>query len=882
MSRRIHHRCSLLRASFALATGLLCAHGAIALAADLPLHARIDAMIEADHVGTPAPLAGDAEFIRRVYLDLIGRVPPVAAVREFLSDTSAKKREALIDRLLADPAHVEHMVDVFDVMLMERRADKHVKAPEWRQFLRDSFLANKRLNVLAREILAADGVDAKLRPAVKFYLDREGETNLLSRDTGRIFFGMDLQCAQCHDHPVIDSYLQSDYYGIFAFFNRSFVFADKKAKKSFFAEKAEGDVKFTSVFTDESGATGPRLPGAAPVVEPTFKKGQEYTVKPVKGTRPVPKFSRRARLAELATNGENAAFNRNLANRLWAHMMGRGLVEPLDLHHPDNPPVHPALLQLLTDQLVALDFDAKAFLRQMALSRTYQRGFDMPTDLAGQADLARQQQAALQNEHQQCLAQAKQAGEAHLQAQVGRSEAKKAFDKLAPQWQQMEAALQAAQAESKSTAAKLAQTEVQLALKQPAGQSLAQAAQQTQQAAALLASTKSADAASLVELAKSLKTRSDQLAAESKKLAASQPGQQAARDKAAEKLAVAARQRDAIAATYEPIKQTLDQRQAALDEQRAAVESAKSVEALAKRRVEQARQLADLGQQITATEAASKQRQAVVQQIAEGRQALAAAATEAAKHRQTLADAGASAQTAEIQQRVSDADTRAAEMKKQVEQLESEQNRLGESLAAAAAQRDELLVSLTQGWSRRFTVASLKPLQPEQLAWSLMEATGMLDRYRASAVKDLDKKQPLKDPSDAAQRAERQRQVEAAVRAKLAGQVKAFIKLFGAGAGQPQDEFFATVDQALFFANGVQVRGWLAPSGTNLGARLAKLETPEAIADELYMSVFCRQPLQIEIDDVSRQLAARPKEKPAVVQDLAWALLTSAEFRFNH
>jgi hypothetical protein len=146
----------------------------------------------------------------------------------------------------------------------------------------------------------------------------------------------------------------------------------------------------------------------------------------------------------------------------------------------------------------------------------------------------------------------------------------------------------------------------------------------------------------------------------------------------------------------------------------------------------------------------------------------------------------------------------------------------------------------------------------------------------------LDKKQPLKESATAAERAERQRQVEATVRSKLAGQLGAFITLFGAGAGQPQDEFFATVDQALFFANGSQLRGWLAPSGDNLCGRLAKLEGAEAIAEELYLSALCRRPTAQEIDDVARQLAAAPEQKAEVVQSLAWALLTSAEFRFNH
>ncbi|NJN49517.1 MAG: DUF1553 domain-containing protein, partial [Alkalinema sp. RL_2_19] len=100
--------------------------------------------------------------------------------------------------------------------------------------------------------------------------------------------------------------------------------------------------------------------------EPFFAKGDEYTVAPADKVRPVPKYSRRAKLAELATDGSNRQFNKNIANRLWAHLMGRGLVEPVDLHHDDNPPSHPELLELLADQFAAMKFDTKAFLREIA------------------------------------------------------------------------------------------------------------------------------------------------------------------------------------------------------------------------------------------------------------------------------------------------------------------------------------------------------------------------------------------------------------------------------------------------------------------------------------------------------------------------------------
>ncbi len=863
---------------------------------EIPLHEQIDHLIEADHVGTPAPLTGDAEFLRRVYLDLIGRVPPVEVVREFLADESEGKRGAMIDRLLDHPAHAQHMATVFDVMLMERRGDKHIKNPEWQQYLLDSFQANKPLHVLAREILNADGVDPQMRPAARFYLDREGETNLLTRDVGRVFLGMDLQCAQCHNHPLIESYLQEDYYGLFAFLNRSFLFTDAKAKKTYFAEKAEGDVSFTSVFTEESGNTGPRLPGEEPIEEPSFEKGQEYEVKPEKDVRPVPKFSRREQLALQVTDGDYEAFNRNMANRLWAHMMGRGLVEPVDLHHPDNPPSHPEVLQLISEQLAAMNFDARAFLRQLALTRTYQRSFDMPANLAQQADEARQKIAALQAAEQQCLARAEQADESHLQAQIARRDAKNAFDEVAPRWNEATSALRAAETEHTAAAGKLPETQKQVALNQPAAESLAEAATKTGQAAAALtaAEAQAADGKTLAEVAATLKKRADELAAEAARMAAAMTEQQKARDAAAAKLAEARQQRESLAGAYEKVEAELAKQETQLQQRRAASVAADRAVRLAKRQVEQAQQLATLGEKIAAAEAAATKLQTAAKQVAEAETALAEATNQLARQREALAVArkqqdatedapeAAQQQLAELERQVADADQQAAALRTQLEQHKAEQAAARESLDSAAAQRDELFGELTEDWSHRFAVASLKPLQPEQLAWSLMQATGMFKRYLDAAAQELDKKQALPESATPEQRAERAREIEAAARTKLAGQLGAFINLFGAGAGQPQDEFFATVDQALFFANGSQLRGWLAPSGDNLCARLAALEGAEAIAEELYLSTLCRRPLPQEIEDVARQLEAAPEQKAEVVQNLAWGLLTSAEFRFNH
>ncbi|MFP6764948.1 MAG: DUF1549 domain-containing protein, partial [Planctomycetaceae bacterium] len=229
-----------------------------------PLHFRIDRLIAAarpDFEQIAAPICSDAEFIRRVSLDLAGSVPTVAATRKFLAaDAPAgRKRTQLIDRLLASPRHARRLQYVFDEMIMERRSGTSVSAVDWQNWLRQAFRENRRWDSIVAEILAADGADDEKRPAARFYLDRNFDVDVVTRDVGRIFLGVDLECAQCHDHPTIDGYLQRHYWGISAFLKRSYVFTDTKTKKKMLGEKAEGDVKFTSVFTSVEGMTNPRL-----------------------------------------------------------------------------------------------------------------------------------------------------------------------------------------------------------------------------------------------------------------------------------------------------------------------------------------------------------------------------------------------------------------------------------------------------------------------------------------------------------------------------------------------------------------------------------------------------------------------------------------------
>jgi hypothetical protein len=349
-----------------------------------PLHQRIDELIAKGYPNfekQAAPLASDAEFFRRITLDLIGTIPTAEETRAFLADKDASKRTNVIDKLLASPAYARRITWHFDAMLLERRNGNKVPRPAWEDFLRTSFEANKPLDQLVKNILSADGVDAKARGPAKFYLDRDFEPNLVTRDIGRVFLGRNMQCAQCHDSPIVDDYKQEHYYGIQAFLNRSFLFPNAQAPTAVIAEKAEGETSFTSVFDKAKAvkSTGPKMPYGKTIAEPKMEKGKEYKVTPAKEVRPIPNFSRREQLANSIV--ESPLFARNAVNRLWALMMGRGIVHPLDLDHKDNPPSHPELLDVLAKEFVAHKHDVKWLIRELALSKTYQRSSEIPSQL---------------------------------------------------------------------------------------------------------------------------------------------------------------------------------------------------------------------------------------------------------------------------------------------------------------------------------------------------------------------------------------------------------------------------------------------------------------------------------------------------------------------
>jgi hypothetical protein len=182
-----------------------------------------------------------------------------------------------------------------------------------------------------------------------------------------------------------------------------------------------------------------------------------------------------------------------------------------------------------------------------------------------------------------------------------------------------------------------------------------------------------------------------------------------------------------------------------------------------------------------------------------------------------------------------------------------------------------------------FAVGALTPLTPEQLCRSMMQATGALAAQRSAAGAEYDAAHPAPPEGHSpASAMEREAAVEASVREKIRGAEAEFVRLFGGGAGQPQGDFFATVDQALYFSNGGTVQSWLAPANGNLTDRLVKMQDSVALAEELYLCVLSRQPSNEEEAEVGTYLQQRGEARSEAVQELCWALLGSTEFRFHH
>lgn len=348
--------------------------------AEAPLHQRIDTMIVEAAADEPvAAPADDAEFFRRVNLDFGGVIPTADELRAFLADSNPDKRRHAIQQLLNGPRYAETMRDRFHIHLMERRGDDKV----WLTWLEKAFAENKPWDLMASEMIRADFRDEPNRGAAYFYSKRlesygQNPTDYpgLTRDVGRMFLGMDLQCAECHNHLLIKDYDQIDFQGLMAAFSKlKLLPGDFPAvEENLTTEKHE----YSSVFVGKPRHVAPRVPGLDEVELVALKEDEQWEQAPDRKTKTpgVPRFSPLEEFAQRFSQSPN--FSANIVNRVWFLMMGRGLVEPLDQFHSENPASHPELLELMTAEFEKQGSDLKWLLGELALTQVYQRTSRMP------------------------------------------------------------------------------------------------------------------------------------------------------------------------------------------------------------------------------------------------------------------------------------------------------------------------------------------------------------------------------------------------------------------------------------------------------------------------------------------------------------------------
>jgi Protein of unknown function (DUF1549)/Protein of unknown function (DUF1553) len=297
---------------------------------------------------TPSDVCDDATFIRRASVDLNGTLPKPDEVEKFLQDTDSSKRDKLVGQLLARKEFAELWVMKWAELLEIRTRDNRVypKATvlyfEW---LRDQMLANVPFDRIVQNILTASESNFR-NPAANYY-QIEPDTLKLAENTAQVFMGMRIQCAQCHNHPF-DRWTMNDYYSFAAFFAQ-------------IGRKPGDDPRETVIYDRNDGEVNHLVTGKP--MHPKFLGGDDPEIKGE---------SRREVLARWLTSPQNPYFARNLANMVWAHFMGRGIIEPVDDVRISNPPSNPELLDALAAKFVEYKYDFKRVVRDICSSRTYQ------------------------------------------------------------------------------------------------------------------------------------------------------------------------------------------------------------------------------------------------------------------------------------------------------------------------------------------------------------------------------------------------------------------------------------------------------------------------------------------------------------------------------
>jgi Protein of unknown function (DUF1549)/Protein of unknown function (DUF1553) len=371
---------------FAIAPSL--SFGGELLSADQPIATVIDHYIDArlhEEDVHAAPQADDANLIRRLTLDLVGRIPTLSETSAFIDSKEPDKRTKLVERLMSSPAFVRHQANQFEAM-MSFQGRRGGTSAELRDYLIRAIGENRSWQTIFRELITPDDKDPKQKGASEFLRARAADTDRMTVDVSVLFFGVNVSCAQCHDHPLVNDWKQDHFYGMKSFFARTFdnggflaerEFGQVKFKPNKGAEKQAKMMFLTGKVVDDPGMREPTKDEAAK------EKEQFDQAKKAKTQPPAPKHSARAQLVAAALEpAESDYFARAIVNRLWHRLMGFGLVTPLDQMHSANEPTHPELLEWLARDIREHDYGLRRLIQGIVMSKTYSRSSVWPEPTA--------------------------------------------------------------------------------------------------------------------------------------------------------------------------------------------------------------------------------------------------------------------------------------------------------------------------------------------------------------------------------------------------------------------------------------------------------------------------------------------------------------------
>ncbi len=324
----------------------------VSVESPIPTNHFVDAHVFANlnRLGIPpSETCDDSTFIRRVTLDIAGRLPTQSELDQFLSNEDPDRREQCIDELLRSPHYADFFANKWTALLKNRRdeASDITSNFAFHAWVRDSLLSNLPYDQLVRELLAATGT-VIANPAVAWY-KRVKEPKQQMEDVAQLFLGVRMQCAQCHHHPF-EKWSQDDYYGLTAFFTRV-------------GRKPTGTRGEDMIFHQRGLAEAKNLK-TGKLIAPSALGEEVGLIRPEEDPR--------LRLASWLGSSDNDYFAKSLVNRYWKHFLGRGLIEPEDDIRDTNPPSNPELLSALAESFVTSGYDLKKLVKTITTSATYQ------------------------------------------------------------------------------------------------------------------------------------------------------------------------------------------------------------------------------------------------------------------------------------------------------------------------------------------------------------------------------------------------------------------------------------------------------------------------------------------------------------------------------